>query len=38
MDRVCPGLRALMEHGKQGVIAQVLTGGIIRVGDPILAL
>jgi MOSC domain-containing protein YiiM len=38
MDRVCPGLRALMENGKQGVIAQVLIGGIIRVGDPILAL
>lgn len=38
MDRICQGLRARMEHGKQGVLAQVTEGGIIRVGDVITAL
>jgi len=35
MDRVCPGLRALMEDGHQGVLAQVICGGVIRVGDKV---
>jgi MOSC domain-containing protein YiiM len=35
MDAVCQGLRKLMENGKQGVLAQVVKSGIIRVGDPI---
>jgi MOSC domain-containing protein YiiM len=33
MDRICQGLRALMENQKQGVLAQVIRGGVIRVGD-----
>ena len=35
MDRICQGLRALMESGKQGVLAQVVRGGVIRVGDKV---
>jgi MOSC domain-containing protein YiiM len=35
MDRICDGLRSLMEDRKQGVLAQVVRGGIIRVGDTI---
>ena len=37
MDKLCEGLRALMENNKQGVLAQVIRGGIIRVGDEITA-
>jgi len=33
MDRICEGLRGLMEDRKQGVLAQVIRGGVIRVGD-----
>ena len=36
MDRICRGLRALMEDRRQGVLAQVILGGTIRVGDSIL--
>ena len=35
MDRVMPGLRALMEDDRQGVLAQVVASGTIRVGDEI---
>lgn len=35
MDQLCEGLRGLMENNKQGVLAQVVCGGIIRVGDEI---
>jgi MOSC domain-containing protein YiiM len=35
MDAICPGLRALMENGKQGVLAQVIESGRIAVGDRI---
>ena len=35
MDRIAPGLRELMDHGKQGVLAQVVVSGKIRVGDAI---
>jgi MOSC domain-containing protein YiiM len=38
MDRICPGLRALMENNRQGVLAQVIRSGIIRVGDALVAL
>jgi len=38
MDRLMPGLRALMEDGRQGVLAQVLSSGTIRVGDEIRLL
>lgn len=36
MERLCQGLRGLMENNKQGVLAQVIHGGIIRVGDEIV--
>lgn len=36
MDRICEGLRALMEDRRQGVLAQVVRGGVIRVGDEII--
>lgn len=35
MNRIHPGLRALMENNKQGVIAQVLQSGIIKPGEMI---
>ncbi len=38
MDRICRGLRALMEDNQQGVLAQVVRGGVIRVGDSLVTL
>jgi MOSC domain-containing protein YiiM len=35
MEAIASGLRGRMENGRQGVIAEVLSGGEIRVGDPI---
>lgn len=35
MDRICEGLRAAMEDNRQGVLAQVIRGGMIRIGDEI---
>jgi MOSC domain-containing protein YiiM len=35
MDRLCEGLRERMENNQQGVLAQVIRGGIICVGDEI---
>lgn len=35
MDRIYTGLRALMEKDRQGVLAQVVRGGVIRVGSTI---
>jgi MOSC domain-containing protein YiiM len=35
MDAVAPGLKALMRGGRQGVMAEVIHSGRIRVGDPI---
>ena len=35
MDRICQGLRTLMENGRQGVMAQVVQSGTIQVGDSI---
>ena len=35
MDRIAPGLRNLMDHGKQGVLATVVVSGTIRVSDEI---
>lgn len=35
MDALCPGLRERMEDRRQGVLAQVVRGGAIRVGDAI---
>ncbi len=36
MDKITPGLRNLMKNGRQGVLAQVVRSGTIRVGDTIL--
>jgi MOSC domain-containing protein YiiM len=36
MDAICQGLRELMENNRQGVLAQVIRSGTIRVGDHIL--
>ena len=38
MDRICRGLRNLMENNRQGVLAQVVRGGVIRVGDALVVL
>jgi MOSC domain-containing protein YiiM len=35
MDLVAPGLQRLMANGQQGVMAQVVSSGDIRVGDAI---
>ena len=35
MDAICQGLRELMMNNRQGVLAQVLRSGKIRVGDRI---
>ena len=36
MDALCQGLRELMENGRQGVMAEVVRSGVVRVGDRIL--
>ena len=36
MDAICQGLRALMLNSRQGVLAEVVRSGTIRVGDSIL--
>jgi MOSC domain-containing protein YiiM len=33
MDRIAPGLQAMMSQGRQGVLAQVVRSGWIRTGD-----
>jgi MOSC domain-containing protein YiiM len=35
MDAICQGLRERMLHSRQGVLAEVRRGGLVRVGDPI---
>jgi hypothetical protein len=35
MDAICAGLRALMENGRQGVMAEVVRSGRILVNDTI---
>jgi MOSC domain-containing protein YiiM len=35
MDAICQGLRARMMDKRQGVLAEVIRAGTIRVGDPI---
>jgi len=35
MDAVCQGLRTLMLDNRQGVLAQVVRSGVIRIGDSI---
>lgn len=36
MDALHPGLKALMDDGRQGVIARVLEPGIVRPGDLVM--
>jgi MOSC domain-containing protein YiiM len=36
MDAICAGLRALMADNRQGVLAEVIQSGRIRVGDTLL--
>jgi MOSC domain-containing protein YiiM len=38
MDRIAPGLQAMMSQGRQGVLAQVIRSGWIRAGDAIRPL
>ncbi len=38
MDRIAPGLRKLMEDKRQGVMAQVVRSGRVRVGDKVRAV
>ena len=38
MDAICPGLRARMMNRCQGVLAEVVRSGAIRIGDAILPL
>ena len=33
MDAIAPGLCELMKHGRQGVMAEVIRDGVVRVGD-----
>jgi MOSC domain-containing protein YiiM len=33
MERIAPGLQARMSQGRQGVLAQVIRSGWIRIGD-----
>ena len=35
MDAICQGLRARMMNQRQGVLAEVVRSGRVRVGDPI---
>lgn len=37
MDTICSGLRKLMEHNRQGVLAEVIRSGTIRAHDAIHA-
>jgi len=36
MDAICQGLRELMKNNRQGVMAQVVRSGKVRVGDSIV--
>lgn len=38
MDLIAPGLKNLMDHGRQGVLAQVITSGKVRLQDEIVVL
>ena len=35
MDDICQGLKEMMEHGRQGVVARVVESGEVRPGDPV---
>ena len=36
MDAICAGLRERMKNNRQGVLAEVLRSGMIRVGDAVI--
>jgi MOSC domain-containing protein YiiM len=36
MDAICNGLRALMENNRQGVMAEVVQSGTVRLKDQII--
>jgi len=36
MDAICNGLRALMENNRQGVMAEIIQSGTVRVRDTIM--
>ena len=38
MDAICQGLRELMLHNRQGVLAEVVRSGTVRVGDSVALL
>ena len=38
MDRIAQGLKDLMDHGRQGVLAQVIESGKVRIRDEITVL
>jgi MOSC domain-containing protein YiiM len=38
MDAICQGLREQMMNNRQGVLAEVVVGGIVRIGDEVKAL
>jgi hypothetical protein len=38
MDAICAGLRQRMEQNRQGVLAEIVRSGTIRVGDAITCL
>lgn len=38
MERIAPGLRALMQNSQQGLLAQVLQSGSIKPGDKIIPI
>ena len=33
MDAICSGLRQLMENNRQGVMAEIVRSGVVRIGD-----
>jgi MOSC domain-containing protein YiiM len=38
MEAIAPGLRKMMENDRQGVLAEVVRGGVVRVGDSVRVL
>jgi len=36
MDEICNGLRALMENNRQGVMAEIIQSGTVRLRDAIM--
>ncbi|MGV3755362.1 MAG: MOSC domain-containing protein [Verrucomicrobiota bacterium] len=35
MEAIAPGMRRLLENGRQGVLAQVVVTGVVQIGDTI---